>query len=181
MIENAFPLQVLVWCTSYMKWRLLGLKGPAFGFGIPRIWRRARIVNPSGIQLHEHTKLRAYSVVLSDAGRIEIGAHTGIGDYSIVSSVESVSIGERVMIASGCHINDANHDISGTGSMQSAPLKSEPIVIEDDVWIGANAVVTAGVRIGRGAVVAAGAVVTRSVAPLEIVAGVPAKAIGRRG
>ena len=53
-------------------------------------------------------------------------------------------------------------------------------MIEDHVWIGTRATVLPGVRIGRGAVVAAGAVVTRDVAPLDIVAGVPARPVGRR-
>ncbi len=55
------------------------------------------------------------------------------------------------------------------------------VVIEEDVWIGANCVITPDVRIGRGAVVGAGAVVTRDVAPFAIVGGVPAREIGRRG
>ncbi len=55
------------------------------------------------------------------------------------------------------------------------------VIIEDDVWIGANCVITPDVRIGRGAVIGAGAVVTRNVAPYTIAGGVPAREIGRRG
>jgi acetyltransferase-like isoleucine patch superfamily enzyme len=54
------------------------------------------------------------------------------------------------------------------------------IVLEDDVWLGANVVVLKGVRIGRGAIVAAGAVVTRSVPGFEIWGGVPARRLGER-
>ena len=50
-----------------------------------------------------------------------------------------------------------------------------PVVVEDDVWIGANAIVRSGVTVGRGAVVGGGAVVTRDVEPYTIVAGVPAE------
>ena len=54
----------------------------------------------------------------------------------------------------------------------------ESVTIEDDVWIGAGAIILPGVTIGRGAIVAAGAVVTRTVAAMTVVAGVPAAAIG---
>jgi acetyltransferase-like isoleucine patch superfamily enzyme len=58
---------------------------------------------------------------------------------------------------------------------------AKPVVIEEDVWIAANAIILPGVRLGRGAVVAAGAVVTRDVLPFQVVAGVPARQIGHRG
>lgn len=180
MIENIYALKILSWIANYLKWRLLGLRAPRIGSGIPRIWPHARIINPRNVRLGELVRLRSYSIVRGVPGKIEIGADTGIGDYSIVNAVESVSIGSRVMIAAGCHITDANHDIAGHGSMQTAPRKADPVVIEDDVWIGANAVVTAGVTIGRGAVVGAGAVVTRSVEPYTIVVGVPARPVGTR-
>ena len=56
-------------------------------------------------------------------------------------------------------------------------ITAEGIIIEDDVWIGASAVITDGVRVGKGAVVAAGAVVTKDVPPHSVVGGVPAKII----
>ncbi len=59
--------------------------------------------------------------------------------------------------------------------MMFQKIEHKPIVIEDDVWIGARATILGGVTIGRGAIVAAGAVVTKSVPPFTIVAGVPAK------
>jgi acetyltransferase-like isoleucine patch superfamily enzyme len=180
MVENSRRLRILVWVVNYFKWRLLGLRMPAFGPDIPRIWKRARIVNPRRIRLHSCAQLRSYSVVRSVPGEIEIGAHTGLGDYSIVNAVESISIGEKVMIAAGCHITDANHDVGGREIMHGRQRRTEPVVIEDEVWLGAGVTVTAGVRIGKGAVVGAGAVVTRSVEPYQIVAGVPARPIGQR-
>ena len=55
-----------------------------------------------------------------------------------------------------------------------------PIIIEDNVWIGANAVILTGVKIGTGSIIAAGAVVDKNVEPYSIMAGVPAKKIGSR-
>ncbi|HPU00025.1 MAG TPA: DapH/DapD/GlmU-related protein, partial [Armatimonadota bacterium] len=74
------------------------------------------------------------------------------------------------------HLITAQHDMNDPDFANVLA----PIVIEDYVWIGSRATVLPGVRIGRGAVVAAGAVVTRDVAPLTVVGGVPARPIGER-
>lgn len=60
------------------------------------------------------------------------------------------------------------------------PVQDAPVVIEDDVWCGANVTILKGVTIGRGSVVAAGAVVTKSFPPYSIIGGVPAKLIKMR-
>ena len=57
---------------------------------------------------------------------------------------------------------------------------NQPVVIEDDVWVGANVTILKGVTIGHGSVVAAGAVVTKSCPPYSIIGGVPAKVLRRR-
>lgn len=98
----------------------------------------------------------------ADAGRIEIGAHTAVGPGTVIRA------------ANHCF---ARQDLP---IMRQGHLPGQ-VVIEEDVWIGANCVITPDVRIGRGAVVGAGAVVTRNVAPFAIVGGVPARQIGRRG
>lgn len=180
MIENIGFLKTAAWIVNYVKWRLLGLRAPGPGREIPRIWRGARILNPGRISLGPYVQLRPYSVVRGVPGTVKIGARTGVGDYTIVNAVESIEIGERVMIAAGCHITDADHVMEGRSTMQTQGRRAEPVVIEDEAWIGTGVTITAGVRIGRGAVVGAGAVVTRSVEPFEIVAGVPARKIGSR-
>lgn len=82
----------------------------------------------------------------------------------------SVSISYNVCIITGSHVaNSVDFEYI-----------TKPIRIEDFVWVGVNATILPGVRIGRGAVVAAGAVVTRDVPESSIVAGVPAKVVGRR-
>lgn len=180
MVDNLRPLKVAVWVLNYVKFRLLGLRAPGPGRSIPRIWKGARILNPERVRIGPYVQLRPYSVVRGVPGSIEIGARTGIGDFTIVNAVESITIGERVMIAARCHITDADHAMEGRGPMQTQGRRAEPVVIEDEAWLGTGVIVTAGVRIGKGAVVGAGAVVTRSVEPYEIVAGVPARKIGSR-
>ena len=81
-------------------------------------------------------------------------------------------LGGRATVGDDCHI--------GAGAVLAGvvePASATPVVIEDDVVIGANAVVIEGVRIGAGAVVAAGAVVTENVPPNAVVAGTPARII----
>lgn len=65
-------------------------------------------------------------------------------------------------------------------SNEKLPENDAPVVIEDDVWIGANVTILKGVTIGRGSVVAAGAVVTKSCPPYSIIGGVPAKVLKMR-
>ena len=63
---------------------------------------------------------------------------------------------------------------------ENLPENDQPVVVEDDVWIGAGVIVLKGVTIGSGSIVAAGAVVTKSIPPFSIAAGVPAKVIRQR-
>ncbi len=82
-----------------------------------------------------------------------------------------LTVGSRVMMGPRVMLLTANHDLL-TRVTQTAP-----IVIEDDVWIGAGATVLPGVTVGQGSVVAAGAVVTKNVPPFCVVGGVPARVI----
>lgn len=143
------------------------------------------------------------ALTISGAGRISIGdgcrigrgcfltAGDGellIGDGAAISPCVDIGadhgivhIGSQAAIGPGTVIRAANHRFA----KPDVPIIKQghaggSVVIEEDVWIGANCVVTPDVRIGRGAVVGAGAVVTRNVAPFSIVAGVPAREIGRR-
>ena len=94
----------------------------------------------------------------------------------------SVRIGNDVNIGPNTVIDPSNHVFSRTDIPICAQgLSFGDIVIEDDVWIGANVVVTQGVRIGRGCVIGAGAVVTRSIPPYTVALGVPARPVKTRG
>lgn len=109
-------------------------------------------------------------------GGTRIGAGTLINRDCALDTRGGLRIGNHVSISPEVAILTADHD----RDLPGFPLRSRPVVIEDHVWIGMRAMVLPGVRIGRGAVVAAGAVVTRDVAPLSVVAGVPARVIGQR-
>ncbi|WP_426447658.1 2,3,4,5-tetrahydropyridine-2,6-dicarboxylate N-acetyltransferase [Paenibacillus sp. S-38] len=99
---------------------------------------------------------------------INIGA--SIGEGTMIDM--GVVIGGRVKVGKMCHI--------GAGSVLAGviePPSAQPVVIEDDVLVGANAVILEGVRVGEGSVVAAGAVVVEDVPPFSVVAGTPARVI----
>lgn len=88
----------------------------------------------------------------------------------------NLTLGDRVSIAPRVTLVLSSHP-NNSRIRAVAPVKRAPIVIEDDVWLGAGVVVLPGVRIGRGAIVGANSVVTQDVAPLHVVAGQPARTI----
>lgn len=109
------------------------------------------------------------------ASSVEIGDHSGIGEYCVIAN--KTIIGNNVMMARECLINLGEHvteDLTKPMNQQGIKTPS-PVVIEDDCWICARAIILSGVRIGTGAVIAAGAVVTKDVPPYAIVGGMPAK------
>jgi acetyltransferase-like isoleucine patch superfamily enzyme len=117
---------------------------------------------------------------------VEIGKNVEVNDYVHIAAINSVKIGDNVLIASKVFITDHNHG-SYTGEEQVHPdqppgqrtLYSKEVLIENNVWLGEGTVVMPGVKIGKGSIVASNSVVTKSIAPYTIVAGSPAKAIKR--
>jgi maltose O-acetyltransferase len=92
-----------------------------------------------------------------------------------------VEIGNRAAIAPNVTIiassNPNNSKLVENNYVNTNLIKKKKVIIEDDVWIGSNAIILPGVRIGKGAIVGAGAVVTKDVLSYTIVAGVPARSI----
>jgi acetyltransferase-like isoleucine patch superfamily enzyme len=115
------------------------------------------------------------SKISGNLEHLRIGNDCAIGRVDIQLHAP-VTIGDCVVINDGCRLLTGSHDIHST----KWELTVEPIVVEDYAWLATNAIVLPGVTIGRGAVVGAGAVVTKSVPPLEVVAGNPARPIGQR-
>jgi acetyltransferase-like isoleucine patch superfamily enzyme len=111
---------------------------------------------------------------LQDLSNIFIGNNCSIGFYCRLDGRGTLRIGNNVNISSYTIIEAGSHDFV------TFKDRYAPIIIEDHVWIGTRSMILQGVKIGKGAIVAAGSVVTRSVPPYAIVAGVPAKKIGDR-
>jgi len=114
-------------------------------------------------------------------GPVSIGDNTHFAPYTVLYGCGGLTIGSNVGVATHVVISTHGHGSNRTDiPMVQQPVESHPVVIEDDVWICAGAVVTWGTRICRGSIVAAGAVVTRDVPPFSVVAGVPAQVICKR-
>jgi acetyltransferase-like isoleucine patch superfamily enzyme len=114
-------------------------------------------------------------------GPITIGKNVSINARATLDGgARGISIGDDTRIASGVAIYAFDHGISPDRPVRSQPVRSVGITIGCDVWIGANVCITDGVKIGDHAVVGMGAVVTRDVAPWQIVGGCPARVIADR-
>jgi acetyltransferase-like isoleucine patch superfamily enzyme len=108
--------------------------------------------------------------------QLVIGENSVINQRCRLDARGYITIGKNVSISPEVHIITADHDIS----TDDIGGRNRPVKIEDFVFIGSRAMILPGVTIGEGAVVAAGAVVTKSVGPRELVAGIPARKIGMR-
>ena len=120
--------------------------------------------------------VESFSCINNAVGDVVIGDYTRIGLHCTV--IGPVTIGNHVNLAQGITVSALNHNFEDTRlRIDEQGVNTSEIIIDDDVWIGANAVITAGVHIGRHSVVAAGAVVTKDVPEYSVVGGVPAKVI----
>jgi acetyltransferase-like isoleucine patch superfamily enzyme len=144
--------------------------------------RTARLYGKNNIRVGRRCLICEYVIIRAGDELVEIGAFCQVGPFTVILGGVGVKIGDNVMIGPHCCIAAGSHDyVQVERPMRFAgDLSKGPIVVEDNVWIGANVTLTDGVRIGRDAVIGAGSVVTRDVAPYDIVAGVPARVIGNR-
>ncbi len=137
-----------------------------------------RVVLEDGVETGHGVLIREDTIIGRDTkigtatiidGKVVIGSNTSI--QSGVYIPPGVKIGSNVFIGPRAVFTNDRYPPS---------RRLAEIIVEDDVIVGANSVIVAGIRIGRGAVIAAGSVVTRSVDPYTVVAGVPAKPIMKR-
>jgi len=163
----------------------------------PRLWVKW-FVNPfvhkrgSGSAIKWHTRIDVlpfnkfnlgkksviedFSTINNGVGDVIIGDNTLIGMSNVL--IGPVTIGNNVIFAQNIVASALNHEYADINiPIRDQKVNVTPIIIEDDCWIAANAVITAGVTIGKHSVVAGGAVVTKSVPPYTVVAGNPARPI----
>jgi len=138
--------------------------------------------DPNAIILGSNNLIRGHLLVWKHGGKIQIGNHCFIGPQSEIWSMSSISIGNRVLISHGVNIADSNaHSKSSQerhlhyrtmtegGHPKDAEFLGEvptqPIILEDDVWISFGCTILKGVRIGARSIIAAGTIVTKDVPP----------------
>ncbi|QJD77016.1 acyltransferase [Spirosoma rhododendri] len=141
-----------------------------------RICRSARMdVLPfQPFQLGAQATIEDYCVINNGVGPVRVGDYSRVGIGSVV--IGPVTIGNQVIIAQHVVVSGLNHVYTDVHKpIRQQPTTSRPVLIEDECWIGANVVITGGVRIGKHAVVAAGSVVTKDVPAYSVVAGNPAR------
>lgn len=178
---------------GYWLRRLSGRSTCRMGPGV-RLLMTARIVNirdrSEYIRIDRGSVIAGELLVFPSGGQIGLGEWCYVGENSRIWSAASIEIGNRVLISHGVNIFDslthplrasARHAqfraIATSGHPVDVDLGARPVVIEDDAWIGAGAIILRGARIGKAAVIGAGAVVTDDVPAYCIVAGNPARVV----
>ena len=127
-------------------------------------------------EIGSQSLIEDFSTINNEVGNVIIGDGTLIGLSNVI--IGPVIIGNGVILAQNIVVSGLNHgyeDINISPSKQA--VKTKHIIINDDVWIGANSVSTAGVTIGKHAVIGAGSVVVKDIPPYTIAVGNPAKVI----
>lgn len=149
---------------------------------------RRLLLKRRGVVVHHHTY---FSQVVFDGKAIIEPYCRLVGDPKIVIGnnfymnagchlLGEITVGDDVMIGPKTVVWGRDHGMATDRPMRLQPHVRRPIYIGNDVWIGANVTILKGVCIGDGAVVAAGSVVVRSIPPMAIVAGNPARVIRMR-
>lgn len=143
-----------------------------------KIYHSVRMDTPPyrKFSLGDYSVVESFSCINNAVGDVVIGDHTRVGLHNTV--IGPVTIGSHVNLAQGITITALNHNFEDKSQrIDDQGVSTDPVIVGDDIWIGANAVILPGVNIGHHSVVAAGAVVTKDVPPHSLVAGVPAKII----
>ncbi len=137
---------------------------------------------PADFAIGAGTLVARDTILLVKQGYLRIGERCSIGSQCFLGAVSGIEIGDDTIVAGQCYFGGGRYRTKlGAGPMQQQGLTTRgPVVVGNDVWIGAGVKILDGVRIGDGAIIGAGAVVTSDVAPNTIVGGVPARAIGER-
>jgi acetyltransferase-like isoleucine patch superfamily enzyme len=120
--------------------------------------------------------VESFATINNGVGDVFIGNNVGVGLNNVI--IGPVKLGNYVMLAQNIVISGLNHGYEDvTMPPRKQKVVTKQITIEDDVWIGANCVITAGVTIGKHAIIGAGSVVTKDIPQFSVAVGNPARVI----
>lgn len=143
-----------------------------------KIYRSVRMDTPPYRKFHlgNHSVIESFCCINNAVGDIVIGDYTRVGLHNTI--IGPVAIGNHVNLAQGITVTALNHNFENQEQrIDQQGVSTKQVIIGNDCWIGANAVILPGVTIGEHCVVAAGAIVTKNVPAHSLVAGVPARII----
>lgn len=177
-INKFLNIKFIIGFAKSMIYKTLGKNINMKGFKY-FIGKGSRLISKKGkININNKVWINPYCNIQSEGGVITLGYNTFINDRSYIVSMESIYIGNNCIIGPGVCIYDHDHVYRNPKvPICKQGFESKSIYIEDDVWIGANVMITKGVNIGRHSVIAANSVVVSDVKPYSLVGGNPAKLI----
>lgn len=168
--------RAIFWLAYYLIARHLPRSHVAYSFGSRKI--RAFVLKRLFKKFGEKVNIEP-KILFFNMSESKIGNYSGIGMNSFVGTVQ---IGRDVMIGEELIAISKNHNFKDINipMRKQGWKKDQPIIIEDDVWIGSRVILLPGIKIGKGSIIGAGAVIAKNVPPYSIIAGNPAMIIGKR-
>ena len=171
------------------------IKNIFYNLKLKKIGKRVKIDNVTfingnsrsnkGIILEDDCFIKRETVLITDKSRKNSGIilkkRSGINMNCYFGGEGGIEIGENTQIGPHVCMLSTNHTFSNKKKpIRDQPLVYKKIIIENDVWIGANVTILAGIKIGKGSVIGAGALVNKDIPEYSIAVGVPAKVIKKR-
>ncbi|WP_421943937.1 acyltransferase [Pedobacter sp.] len=160
----------------WVRWFLNPFKHKKGAGSIIRYNTRLDVFPFNNFQLGKNSVIEDFATINNGVGDVIIGDKTIIGIGNVI--IGPVTIGSNIMFAQNIVVSGLNHgyeDVTISPAFQK--VSSKQIIIEDDVWVGANSVITAGVTLGKHCIIGAGSVVTKDIPEFSIAVGNPAKVI----
>lgn len=146
-----------------------------FSYRVKNFWLRKLL----GMKIHKSSIIKS-NVYFGSGKTLSVGANSTLGDNSTFDQniiiKDDVVMGPEVMFIT----NDHDHSDPEILIRLSGSVECRPIIVENNVWIGARCIILPGVTIGEGAIIAAGSIVTKNINSYSIVGGSPAKIIKNR-
>lgn len=147
------------------------------------VWKRGNLKKSGQIKLGNNVTIFPFcrfvvtSLDENNHSGIIIGDGSYINSHCFLSGEGGLTIGKKCLIAPGVKFVSAGHQVNDINGLYHTPVISKKILIGDNVWIGAGAIIMGGVKIGEGSVIGAGSVVTKDTIPYSVNYGVPSRFI----